>query len=67
MKLGKQITWLAFSTMLDLKKINKDKEVKRIIRMKATFHSEIIGLKWLISRKQGRLFSPLIDLKHFAN
>ena len=62
-----RITWLIFSILVDIKKICKDKEVQRIIRMKSKFHSELIGLKWLLSRKLGGCYSPLIDLKNFVD
>ena len=58
-----RITWLIFSTLVNIKKICKDKEIQRIIGMKSTFHSEFIGLKWLLSRKLGGCYSPLTDLK----
>ena len=62
-----RITWLIFSTLVNIKKLCKDKEAQRIIGMKSTFHSELIGLKWLLSRKLGGCYSPLIDLKNFVN
>lgn len=61
-----RITWLIFSNLVDLKKICKGKELQRITAVKSTLNSEIIGIKWLISRKLGCHYSPLIDLKHFA-
>lgn len=57
-----RITWLIFSNLDNIKKICIDKETHRIFRMKSTFHSELIGLKWLLSRKIGGHYSPLIDL-----
>jgi GT2 family glycosyltransferase len=62
-----RITWFIFSNLVNIKKICKDKEIKRIIGMKSTFHSEIIGLKWLLSRKFRGQYSPLMDLKRLAN
>lgn len=61
-----RITWLMFSILVDIKKICKDKEIQRIIRMKSKFRSELIGLKWLLTRKLGARYSPLIDLKNFV-
>lgn len=62
-----RIMWLVFSTLFDLKKICIDKEIKRIVEIKTTFHSEIIGLKWLISRNLGGHCSLLADLKRLAD
>lgn len=61
-----RITWLIFSLLVDIKKIRADKEIQRIIQMKSRLHSELIGLKWLLSRKLGGCYSPLIDLKNFV-
>ncbi|MEM3697184.1 MAG: glycosyltransferase family 2 protein [Candidatus Bathyarchaeia archaeon] len=61
-----RITWLMFINLLSLKKICLDKEVKQIAKIKGTFFSEIIGIKWLISRKFSGRYSPLIDLKRIA-
>ncbi len=62
-----RITWLIFSTLVDIKKICKDKETQRIIRMKSKLHSELIGLKWLLSRKLEGYHSLLTDLKKLAH
>jgi glycosyltransferase involved in cell wall biosynthesis len=62
-----RITWLIFCTLVNIKKICKDKEIKRIIGMKSMFHSELIGPKWLLSRKLDGYYSPLMDLKKFVN
>jgi len=62
-----RISWLIFSTLVDIKKICRDKEIQRIVRMKSKFYSEIIGFKWLLSKKIGGCYSPLIDLKRFHN
>ena len=61
-----RITWLIFSILVDIKKICRDKEIQRIIRMKSKLHSELIGLKWLLSRKLGGCHSPLIDLENLV-
>jgi glycosyltransferase involved in cell wall biosynthesis len=61
-----RITWLIFSNMVNIKKFCKDKEIRRINGIKGTFYSEIIGLKWLLSKKFGGHYSPLIDLKRLT-
>jgi glycosyltransferase involved in cell wall biosynthesis len=62
-----RIVWLTFSALLNIKKICKEKEIQRIIGIKSMFRSEIIGLKWLTSRKLGGRYSPFMDLKRLAN
>jgi glycosyltransferase involved in cell wall biosynthesis len=61
-----RIIWLIFSTLVDIKKTCRDKETQRLTRIKSRFHSELIGLKWLLSRKLGGGYSPLKDLKNIA-
>jgi glycosyltransferase involved in cell wall biosynthesis len=62
----RRISLLTFSVLMDIKKICKDKKTWRITRMKATFYSEIIGMKWLLSRKVGGLYSPKTDLERYV-
>jgi glycosyltransferase involved in cell wall biosynthesis len=61
-----RITWLIFSILVDIKKICKDKETRRIIRLKSQFHSELLGLRWLLSRKLGGCHSLLMDLENLV-
>jgi len=58
-----RISWLIFSAADDIKKTCWNKETWRIIRLRASFNSELIGLKWLLSRKLSGYYSPLTDLK----
>lgn len=60
-----RISLLIFSVLMDIKKTCKDKETWRITRMKATFYSELIGMKWLLSRKVGGVYSPKVDLERY--
>ncbi|MGB8779811.1 MAG: glycosyltransferase family 2 protein [Candidatus Bathyarchaeia archaeon] len=53
----RRICLLIFSVLTNIKKICKDKETWRITRIKAAFYSELIGVKWLLSRKVGGLYS----------
>ncbi|MFX1539017.1 MAG: glycosyltransferase family 2 protein [Promethearchaeota archaeon] len=61
-----RIVWLIFSLLDDTKKLCWDREISRFARMKSKFYSEIIGLKWLLSRKLKVHYSPLIDLEKFV-
>ena len=61
-----RITWLIFSTVVDLKKICKDKDLQRIIRLKGRFLGNLIGVKWLLSRKLGLRYDLLNDLRRFT-
>jgi hypothetical protein len=61
-----RISLLIFSVLIDIKKICKDKETWRTARIKATFYSELIGMKWLLSRKVGGFYSPRTDLERYV-
>lgn len=61
-----RISWRIFSTADNIKKICWNRETDRIVRMKASFNSELIGLKWLLSRKLGGYYSPLKDLEKYV-
>jgi glycosyltransferase involved in cell wall biosynthesis len=60
-----RISWLIFSTADNIKKICRNRETDRIVRMKASFNSALIGLKWLLSRKLRGYYSPLIDMRKY--
>lgn len=45
-----RIAWFIISSLVDLKKLCKDRELQQIIRLKGRFYSELIGQKWLISK-----------------
>jgi len=61
-----RIIWLIFSSLASLKKLCKYKEMDQIAKLKSMFYSEIIGIKWLLSKKIGGYYSPLADLKNFT-
>lgn len=61
-----RIIWLIFSIMMNTKKICKNHELERLAWMRGTLHSELIGLKWLLSRKVGGRYQPLVDLEKFS-
>ncbi|MHA1834057.1 MAG: glycosyltransferase family 2 protein [Candidatus Baldrarchaeia archaeon] len=61
-----RIVWLIFSSIASLKKLCNDRETDQIAKLKSKFHSEIIGIKWLLSKKLGRSYSPQMDLKFFV-
>jgi glycosyltransferase involved in cell wall biosynthesis len=58
-----RLTWLIFDTVTDLKKICTNKELFRITSLKSKFRSEIIGAKWVLSKKYGGKYYPLQDLE----
>jgi glycosyltransferase involved in cell wall biosynthesis len=60
-----RISWLIFSTADNIKKICRNRETDRIVRMKASFNSGLIGLKWLLSRKLRGYYSPLTDMRKY--
>jgi glycosyltransferase involved in cell wall biosynthesis len=62
----RRICLLIFFVLMDIKKICKDKEAWRTTRIEATFYSELIGMKWLLSRKVGGLYSPKTDLERYV-
>lgn len=59
-----RITWLIFSSLINLKKFVIDKDHQQIANLKGKFYSEMIGLKWLLSKKIGDgTYRPLLDLQ----
>lgn len=58
-----RIAWIAFSTLLNLKKLCTDKELQSIIKMKSVLYSELIGIKWTLSKALGGGYTPLTDLE----
>lgn len=58
-----RIAWLIFETVLNIKKVCVNKDFSHFIRLKSKFHSEYIGIKWLLYRRLGLKYSPLVDLK----
>lgn len=62
-----RLTWLIFDAATDLKKICTGKEVFRIAWLKGKFHSEIIGAKWILSKRFGGNYAPLKDLERIIN
>jgi len=61
-----RIIWLIFSVMVNTKKICVNHELERFAWIRGMFYSELIGLKWLLSRKVGGRYWPLADLKKFS-
>jgi glycosyltransferase involved in cell wall biosynthesis len=61
-----RIVWLLYGTMMNIKKICWNHELDRFAWIRGTFYSEVIGLKWLLSRKVGGRYWPLADLKKFS-
>lgn len=62
-----RLIWLVFDAFLDVKRICINRELFRFARLRSKFYSELIGSKWLVSRKLGGCYSPNIDLKNFAH
>jgi len=60
-----RVTYLAFASLVDLKKLLTEHDLYGINRITARVYSEIIGLKWLLYRQIGSYFSPLMDLERF--
>ncbi|MBN1244232.1 glycosyltransferase family 2 protein [Candidatus Bathyarchaeota archaeon] len=60
-----RVIWLVYVVLLSIKKICKDKELRRTTQLKSIFYSEIIGLKWLLSRRICGKYNPLADLEKF--
>jgi glycosyltransferase involved in cell wall biosynthesis len=55
--------WLIFETIIDLKRICLNKDLRRISGVKSTFYSCVIGAKMALQKTLGLSYSPLIDLK----
>ena len=62
-----RIAWLIFSSLVSLKKLCMDGEIQQINRLKGKLYSEIIGQKWLLSRKIGGSCNPILDLRKFIS
>ena len=60
-----RLLWLFYETIVDIHKICSEKELDRLARLKSRFYSEIIGLRWILSKKIGGTYNPLIDLEKF--
>lgn len=58
-----RIAWLIFSTLVDIKKMCKNKEVERRIRIKSRLYCELIGLKLILSNKLRSKYDLLNDLR----
>jgi len=58
-----RLFWLLYETVVDVSKICRKKELTRLPRLKSRFYSEIIGLKWILSKKVKGNYNPLIDLE----
>lgn len=58
-----RISWLIFDSSIELKRICINKEIYRISKSQSKFHSETIGIKWMLYKKLGIEYSPLADLQ----
>jgi glycosyltransferase involved in cell wall biosynthesis len=57
-----RISWFVFSSANDIKKVCLDRETKRISNIRIRFFSELLGIRWLISRRFGGNCFPRNDL-----
>jgi glycosyltransferase involved in cell wall biosynthesis len=62
-----RIIWFAFILLTNLWKAHKEKNAKRLVNIAAIVYAELIGVKWLISRKFGGNYSPKADLDKLLN
>ncbi|MEM5866907.1 MAG: glycosyltransferase family 2 protein [Candidatus Aenigmatarchaeota archaeon] len=60
-----RIAWFCISSIVNLKKYLKNREINQINQLKSRFYSELIGLKWLLSRKMHGYYTPMSDLESF--
>jgi glycosyltransferase involved in cell wall biosynthesis len=58
-----RLVWLLLDVMLDIKNICLYKKTSCIRMAKNKFFAELIGLRWLICKKLGSNYSPLVDLE----
>jgi len=58
-----RIAWLIFSSLVSVKKLCIDKELRQIVKLKGKLYSELIGQKWLLAKKLGTNYTPLTDLE----
>ena len=63
LSLKHRVLWIIFNILNNLKKICFDKQIDRTIYIRALFYSEIIGLKWILSKKFRGTYSPIHDLE----
>lgn len=55
--------WLAFSAFVDLKKLCKDRDFRKVAKLRGTLLGNLIGVKWLLCRNFGLSYTPLKDLE----
>jgi len=65
LSLVNRIAWVIFSLLFEMKKIVKNKDTYRITYLKNIFHTEIIGLTWILSRRLGGNFTIQRYLQSF--
>ena len=58
-----RLVWLAFETLIDIKRICLDKELHRTAGVKSTFYSAVIGAKMVLQKMLHLTYSPLSDLE----
>jgi glycosyltransferase involved in cell wall biosynthesis len=62
MSIMTRISWLLFCSVVDLKKICVDKKLEKSYNVGARFYFELLGIKWLLSRKFGGSYTPRTTL-----
>jgi glycosyltransferase involved in cell wall biosynthesis len=58
-----RLVWLAFETLIDIKRICLNKELHRTAGVKSTFYSAVIGAKMVLQKILHLAYSPLSDLE----
>jgi glycosyltransferase involved in cell wall biosynthesis len=65
MSIMARISWFIFTSAVDIKRICINKEVRRTPKIAGRFYFELLGIKWLISKRFGGNYAPRIDLIRF--
>ncbi len=58
-----RLVWLAFETLIDIKRICLNKELHRTAGVKSTFYSAVIGAKMVLQKMLHLTYSSLSDLE----
>jgi glycosyltransferase involved in cell wall biosynthesis len=58
-----RVVLLLLETFIDIKAICLCKETCRVSRFTNKFRAELLGLRWLLYKKVGSSYSPLVDLE----
>jgi len=62
-----RVTWFINNLARNLIRMCKGHELRRLAWIEGTLFSELIGLKWLVSRKVGGDYYPLIDFRRLLD